>query len=305
MSRRRNPRRTAKMFQAVLESSRRRTSSNRTPKKSRSRNVASSRVEKRKSRGAGTTRRGRPTKTSKVTESINLESDNENIDDIDNVKVDYSKNIESKVDNFFKSSNLCSDDEDDLPDIAKSNVKQSPKEPKEMYTLSDSDDDKPSTSKMGLDDSNSPSPIEEEMINITEESKTRTQTKHDELMDIVDEILDCEGSTLEIDTEPDKSWADFKSKTEEILGSVNALLDGLKNPEKEKPKEKVPEKSPEKVKPSCPICLEVLGGGLVAAATICGHIFCQDCIKKVAKLSKTCPTCRKRINLKQIHPLYL
>ncbi|CAH1173716.1 unnamed protein product [Phaedon cochleariae] len=229
---------------------------------------------------------------------LDWESDIEVIEE--DVKAIHQKDIENRVNTFFKSGNLMSDDEDDDLGLAKIPDKQPPKEPKEFYLLSDSDDEQPTvkdsvTCPQTVE--SQPNPVEIISIN----------NDNDELMDIVDKILDCDDvpleARLEVTNQPDKSWTEYKSKTEEILGSVNALLGELEEP-KEK-KEKVVQKSPEKSKPSCPICLEMLGGDVVAASTMCGHIFCHDCIKKVAQTSKTCPTCRKRVNLKQIHPLYL
>ncbi|XP_023023223.2 uncharacterized protein [Leptinotarsa decemlineata] len=311
MSRRRNPRRAAAASRNLrvdseenssdedldlleilkdLLQSRRKIPKKRTPKKSKQSSSGN-----KKSSGAG--RKQQTGASATVTSTVSSEFDCEPIDE--DVKVNQLKNIESKVNNFFNSGNLLSDD-DEL-DIAKSNVAQPPKESKEFYSLTDSDEDKPSTSKLDRKDT-----ISSLGSTLTNEPVTVEQSKNnDELMDIVDKILDG-NEPIEVDTEPDKNWDEYKTKTEEILGSMNAILDEFKeNVEKEKPEEKVVEKSPQKEKPTCPICLEVLGGDVVAAATLCGHIFCHECLKKVAKTSKTCPTCRKRINCKQIHPLYI
>lgn len=60
----------------------------------------------------------------------------------------------------------------------------------------------------------------------------------------------------------------------------------------------------QKVKPQCPICLEQLGTEPVSS-TICGHIFCTACIQSCITSLKKCPTCRKRLTTKMIHPLFL
>ncbi|KAF5293751.1 hypothetical protein FQA39_LY03236 [Lamprigera yunnana] len=54
----------------------------------------------------------------------------------------------------------------------------------------------------------------------------------------------------------------------------------------------------------CPICLEPLRNNEVSS-TQCGHIFCTSCIKDAVKKLRSCPNCRKRLNVKQIHPLFL
>lgn len=60
----------------------------------------------------------------------------------------------------------------------------------------------------------------------------------------------------------------------------------------------------------CAICLSVAKTGDPLCSTICGHIFCEDCIKSVIanKVAggKKCPICRKSLAGKNsIHRLYL
>ncbi|KAJ3158237.1 hypothetical protein HDU86_002946 [Geranomyces michiganensis] len=43
----------------------------------------------------------------------------------------------------------------------------------------------------------------------------------------------------------------------------------------------------------CAICLESLGEGSQLSTTMCGHIFCAECIRESAKWQKKCPSCRK------------
>ncbi|KAF2898382.1 hypothetical protein ILUMI_07785 [Ignelater luminosus] len=54
----------------------------------------------------------------------------------------------------------------------------------------------------------------------------------------------------------------------------------------------------------CAICLKNLNGKKLSS-TVCGHVFCTACITSVVKRLKYCPTCRKRLNLSRIHPLYI
>ncbi|NDW60396.1 hypothetical protein G0P98_28610, partial [Yangia sp. PrR004] len=39
--------------------------------------------------------------------------------------------------------------------------------------------------------------------------------------------------------------------------------------------------------------------------TVCGHIFCQNCIKAAIQAQKKCPTCRKKLTAGQQHRVYL
>ncbi|KAJ8317171.1 hypothetical protein KUTeg_005075 [Tegillarca granosa] len=41
------------------------------------------------------------------------------------------------------------------------------------------------------------------------------------------------------------------------------------------------------------------------ATTTCGHIFCSTCIRRAVTSQHACPTCRKKLTLKQIIPLFI
>ncbi|KAJ8262470.1 hypothetical protein GJAV_G00166830 [Gymnothorax javanicus] len=60
---------------------------------------------------------------------------------------------------------------------------------------------------------------------------------------------------------------------------------------------------------SCPICLdtygEIVGSGRLVVSTKCGHLFCSLCLRDTLAKSHACPTCRKRLNQKQYHPIYI
>lgn len=53
----------------------------------------------------------------------------------------------------------------------------------------------------------------------------------------------------------------------------------------------------------CPVCMEKIKRG-PPHSTICGHIFCGDCIKRAISARKKCPICNKNLSMKGIHPLY-
>lgn len=60
--------------------------------------------------------------------------------------------------------------------------------------------------------------------------------------------------------------------------------------------------SPDKETRKCPICLEKMEE---MATTPCGHVFCNQCLIDCVKAQKKCPKCRKSVQLKQIHRLFM
>lgn len=53
---------------------------------------------------------------------------------------------------------------------------------------------------------------------------------------------------------------------------------------------------------SCPVCM----GPLVEEmSTKCGHIFCKACIKQAIAAQGKCPTCRRRVTMKDTIRIYL
>ncbi|XP_044950033.1 E3 ubiquitin-protein ligase complex SLX5-SLX8 subunit SLX8-like isoform X2 [Hordeum vulgare subsp. vulgare] len=66
-------------------------------------------------------------------------------------------------------------------------------------------------------------------------------------------------------------------------------------------------KEPVKVTPkepifTCPVCWNKLDE---PATTMCGHIFCTNCIKQAIQFQKKCPTCRKHLKMNNFHRIYL
>ncbi|KAL1362059.1 hypothetical protein HN51_010350 [Arachis hypogaea] len=67
------------------------------------------------------------------------------------------------------------------------------------------------------------------------------------------------------------------------------------------PVQKAPEPPKEPVF-NCPICM----GPLVEEmSTRCGHIFCKSCIKAAISAQSKCPTCRKRVTVKELIRVFL
>ncbi|XP_047056318.1 uncharacterized protein LOC124662537 [Lolium rigidum] len=62
------------------------------------------------------------------------------------------------------------------------------------------------------------------------------------------------------------------------------------------------EEVPNEPKFICPVCLHEM---VDASSTICGHIFCKECIRASIKAQKNCPTCRTKLNLRNIHRVHL
>lgn len=52
---------------------------------------------------------------------------------------------------------------------------------------------------------------------------------------------------------------------------------------------------------SCPICMSSL---IDACSTICGHVFCQACIKQALQSQKKCPTCRRKLTANNFHRVF-
>lgn len=67
--------------------------------------------------------------------------------------------------------------------------------------------------------------------------------------------------------------------------------------------------SPDLKTMDCPICMdnsrEIRRSKRQLATTTCGHIFCKPCIRRAVQSQHACPTCRKKLTLKQIIPLFI
>lgn len=61
-------------------------------------------------------------------------------------------------------------------------------------------------------------------------------------------------------------------------------------------------KSPQKFRHNCAVCLDEVKK---PHSTICGHIYCGDCIKNSIKVFKKCPTCNRKLKVSNVHPIYL
>lgn len=53
---------------------------------------------------------------------------------------------------------------------------------------------------------------------------------------------------------------------------------------------------------NCPVCM---GPIVEEVTTKCGHIFCKECIKAAIGAQSKCPTCRRKVTMKDIFRVYL
>lgn len=87
------------------------------------------------------------------------------------------------------------------------------------------------------------------------------------------------------------------SNTNEVINdSVQTIEDSVSSVEDDRNKSKI--------KMQCPVCMES-AARREPTSTLCGHIFCKPCILHAIKISKKCPLCNRRLNRKQVHPLFL
>ncbi|XWS31256.1 hypothetical protein CRYUN_Cryun23aG0061800 [Craigia yunnanensis] len=63
-----------------------------------------------------------------------------------------------------------------------------------------------------------------------------------------------------------------------------------------------PQPPPKEPTFNCPICM---GSLTEEMSTRCGHIFCKACIKAAIAAQGKCPTCRKRVTVKQLIRVFL
>ncbi|XP_077865534.1 E3 ubiquitin-protein ligase RNF4-like [Saccoglossus kowalevskii] len=60
---------------------------------------------------------------------------------------------------------------------------------------------------------------------------------------------------------------------------------------------------------TCPVCMDdekqIKSNRRHLVSTVCGHIFCNKCIVGAIQSQHRCPACRKKISMRQFHPIFL
>ncbi|NXL82766.1 RNF4 ligase, partial [Leptocoma aspasia] len=71
----------------------------------------------------------------------------------------------------------------------------------------------------------------------------------------------------------------------------------------------VPSSAQQGVVIRCPICMEfyseIVESGRLIVATMCGHVFCSECLPVALETVGMCPTCRVELTPDLYHPIYL
>lgn len=96
-------------------------------------------------------------------------------------------------------------------------------------------------------------------------------------------------------------------ETENLLKDVNKILDELTDKSPKKVETKADVTSPMAMirAPECPICMDRLTNHETRVITTCGHLFCKSCIKKALTMNKKCPTCRTKLTMAKVHPIFI
>ncbi|XP_041905690.1 E3 ubiquitin-protein ligase RNF4-like [Corvus kubaryi] len=59
----------------------------------------------------------------------------------------------------------------------------------------------------------------------------------------------------------------------------------------------------------CPICMDfypqIMQSGRMVLSTLCGHIFCSQCLPVALQTGSFCPTCREDLTPEEYHPIYI
>ncbi|XP_023782119.1 E3 ubiquitin-protein ligase RNF4-like isoform X2 [Cyanistes caeruleus] len=59
----------------------------------------------------------------------------------------------------------------------------------------------------------------------------------------------------------------------------------------------------------CPICMDfypqIMQSGRLILSTLCGHVFCSQCLPFALQTASFCPTCRTDLTPQQYHPIYI
>ncbi|KAI3418568.1 uncharacterized protein J3R85_013617 [Psidium guajava] len=113
--------------------------------------------------------------------------------------------------------------------------------------------------------------------------------------------------TVVVDVESDEHNTRFKRRRfhanqDSVNCGLYINLESSNNYVREKVVNLPPPPPPKEPTFTCPICM----GPLVEeTSTKCGHIFCKGCIKAAITAQAKCPTCRKRVVMKDLIRVFL
>ena len=133
---------------------------------------------------------------------------------------------------------------------------------------------------------------------------TKTSARDDNLIDLTGDDSDANESDRDADAFVSHSneqkfmiekQATSKKRKRELLEKIEELLAD------EEPGSEALKKL-QKHALQCPVCME---GMAKPMSTLCGHVFCAACIQNWINQKHKCPSCQKKLRMKDFHPIYL
>jgi len=77
---------------------------------------------------------------------------------------------------------------------------------------------------------------------------------------------------------------------------------GTTSPSASRPTSPPPQTSQPSLAITCPLCLDSADA---LTTTLCGHVFCRECITAALNVKSECPVCRSYVRMRNLHPVYL
>lgn len=99
-------------------------------------------------------------------------------------------------------------------------------------------------------------------------------------------------ATIDLCDTPDTSFTQPAKASSPARAAADANNDNMKSPPARPGSTK------------CPICLDSFGFDEIMS-TMCGHLFCEPCIRNTIKTRKKCPMCNRSLKMSQIHRIFL
>ncbi|XP_052211473.1 uncharacterized protein LOC127814187 isoform X2 [Diospyros lotus] len=109
---------------------------------------------------------------------------------------------------------------------------------------------------------------------------------------------------VDLDSEEREVGTSNRNKRRRVSSSqiiINCDLYKNKNVESMEPSS-LPPPPPKEPTFSCPVCM---GQFVEEMSTKCGHIFCKSCLKSAIAAQGKCPTCRRKVTMKDTIRVYL